>query len=304
MSRRGIILLAAGVLLSGLVSILWIAARASTTSAKAVVEMRSVTDMTGRTVRLPLKPVRILSLCTSATDTIIALGQVQRLAAIDDYSSVVPGSDKATIIGKGGAISREQVLALRIDLAFIWWYQDDAGATLEEMGVPVVRVRSARAAEAPALVRLIGDCINARDHAEKLASDIEAFVAGSAKQAPPAQPAARVFLELYGPFKTMGRETYADDLLTLAGAQNAASDISGTGLLSAEKLMAADPDAILLVEDFADPASLAQRPGMSSLRAVHEGRVVCIDRYWLVAGPNLPQSVAALRQAISSALSR
>ena len=55
-------------------------------------------------------------------------------------------------------------------------------------------------------------------------------------------------------------------------------------LLSAEKLIEADPDVILCVGQPADAAAFAARPGIDGLRAVRQGRVRSLDRRWLVAG--------------------
>ena len=127
---------------------------------------------------------------------------------------MVPGTERATVVGKGSAVSREQAAALGVDLAFVWWYQDDAAAMFDDLAVPVVRVRSGRAAELPGMIRLIGDCVDCREAAERAAAQAETFLA---QPAPQAENARRVFLELYGPLKTVGRETYSNDLLELAG---------------------------------------------------------------------------------------
>ena len=135
------------------------------------------------------------------------------------------------------------------------------------------------------------------EYAERAAAQIESFLAKSPPA--PAQDAKRVFLELYGPLKTVGRDTYTNDLLELAGARNVAGDAKGTVLFSAERLVQADPDVILVVGAASDRAALAARPGLTALRAVRQGRVFALDRYWLVAGPQIPQSVERIRKTIS-----
>jgi iron complex transport system substrate-binding protein len=288
------VVLAASMLLGGSA---WLATRhgASTTGGKNE-RFRDVTDMTGQRVSVPQMPTHILSLCTSATDTLVSLGAADRLVAIDEFSRIVPGSEHAVVVGKGSAISREQVTAMGIDLAFIWWYQDDAAALLEDLSVPVVRIRSGRAADLPNMIRLVGEALDRRGVADQLAGRVEAFVAKSAN--PPTRDARRVFLEMYGPFKTVGRNTYTNDLLELAGGINVAAEAEGTVVLSAERLIQADPDVILFIGEPSGPAELARRPGVCDLRAVRQGRVVAIDRYWLVAGPNMPVSVEKIRTAI------
>ena len=116
---------------------------------------------------------------------------------------------------------------------------------LEDLAVPVVRIRSGRAAELPAMIRLIGDCVDCREEAAELAR-------GRRRSFPeppprPGRAARRVFLELYGPLKTVGGDTYTNDLLELAGCANVAADAKGNVLFSAERLVQADPDVILVV---------------------------------------------------------
>lgn len=261
-------------------------------------ETRGITDQSQHLVQIPAHPQRLLSLCTTATDTVVALGAADRLAAIDEYSRVIPGAPHAAVVGKGGALSREAVSSLHIDLAFVWWYQDDAAAMLQDLSIPVIRIRSGRAAELPGTIRLVGECLNTREAAESLGSNVETFLRQTAT--PQSAGAPRVFLELNGPFKTMGSDTYTNDLLELAGLRNIAADTKGSVLLSAERLTQADPDAILVVGTPQDLAALAQRPGFSELRAVRQNQVFALDRYWLVAGPNLPESVAHIRAAMAA----
>ena len=162
--------------------------------------------------------------------------------------------------------------------------------------MPAVRIRSVRADELPNEIRLVGQCLGCSEAADRSATRINDFLA----RAKPAKSGNRVYIELYGPLKTVGRRTYIGDLLELAGGQNVAGDAAEGVLLSAEKLIEADPDVILCVGQPADAAAFAARPGMDGLRAVRQGRVRSVDRRWLVAGPNIAQSVEKIRQAIAS----
>jgi iron complex transport system substrate-binding protein len=300
LNRKTQIILAVAASVSILAGAVWLAARGgSVPPATATSDGREVADMAGRTVRVPADPQRILSLCTSVNDTMVALDAAPRLAAVDEYGRVVPGIEQVPVIGKGSVISREQVQALRIDLAFVWWYQDDAVATLEGLGVPVVRIRTGRAAEVPAMIRLVGGCLNCEAKAEPLARHVEEFLAQCAARPVASRP--RVYLELYGPYKTVGRDSYMTDLLELAGADNIAADTTGTVLLSSERLIQADPDAILFAEGFTRAETLAARPGMAGLRAVRDGRLMPIDRKWLTAGPRLPDAVDHIRGMLMAA---
>ena len=228
-------------------------------------------------------PQRILSLCTTATDVLCAFGATNQLAGIDEYGRAVPGTINVPVIAKGSALSREEVLARRFDLAFIWWYQDDAAKLLQDAGVPVVRLRAGRAVELPATVRLIGQHTGHETAADKLADELAAFLQSQTNR--PAHP-PRVYLELYGAYKTVGGDSYLNDLITLAGGTNIAAGIQRSSVVfSTEQLIAARPDVILFVNGFA-------KPGLSN------ARIVGIDRQWLVAGSRLPAAVRQLHAVI------
>ena len=222
-------------------------------------ELRNIIDSTGQTVAIPGRPERILSLCTSATDTLLRLGESARLAGIDEYSRVVPGAASIPVLGRGSSISREQVLARRFDLAFVWWFQDDVAQLLAGLRVPVVKLRCARAAETPAAIRIIGQALGQTNAAEPLAQSVAASLALLRPAASKARP--RVYIELYSPFKTSGRDSYLNDLIELAGARNIATDAAGSILLSSEHLLAADPQFVILLGGSSTPEQFARRAG-------------------------------------------
>ena len=255
---------------------------------------RPVIDGGGRVVSVPAQPQRILSLCTTVTDTLLRLGQKERLAGIDEYSRVVPGATNLAVLGRGSALSREQVLARQIDLAFIWWFQDDVAQMLTGLQVPTVKIRCDRADEVPATIRLIGCCVGLTNAANQLAGAVGAQLE-VLRRSPPTN-APRVFVELYSPFKTSGHDSYLHDLIELSGGRNVAADATGPVLFSTERLLQSDPDVVLVIDGFATPETFERRTGMNALTAVKAGRVYSIDRNLLVAGAGLPQNVAALRR--------
>jgi iron complex transport system substrate-binding protein len=291
--------IATGCAVAGAAFVLFLALhfnRVSSVQSTEPANSRTVTDEAGRVVHLPARPERIVSLCTSATDTIVRLGEVSRLKAVDEYGRIVPGVKGVPALGRAAALSRESVLAVRADLAFVWWYQDDAAQLLEESGVPVVRVRCGRASDVPGMIRLVGECMGCSEKAENLALSVSAFLGSARNENPIARP--RVYAEMYGPFKTEGAGTYLNDLITLARGENVAADASGSVLFSPERLIHADPDVILYVDEFATVEAIAGRSGLQTLRAVREKHIKPISRYWLVAGAGLPEMVEHLRSLI------
>lgn len=200
------------------------------------------------------------------------------------------------MLAHGGSISRENVIASGIDLAFIWWYQDEMAEQLANLNIPAVRIKLNSAKDIPQLLRLVGRCVNRKESGEKMAVEIEHYLSQTANNQTLARPT--VYWELYTPFRTAGTGSYLDDLLRLAGGVNLVSK-HGSLQLSAESLLQSNPDIVLMVDGYAAAAEFASRSGLSGLSAVKNNRVYCVPKQVLVAGAGLPESVAIIRKIIS-----
>jgi len=256
---------------------------------------QEITDITGRTVKIPIRAERILTTCTSATDTLLRLKQRRIIAGCDEYSRIFPEMSDAAQLAHGGSISRENVIAVKIDLAFIWWYQDEMAEQLANLNIPVVRIKLNTANDIPRLLRLVGECVNQRECSEKMAVEIEQYLSRAANNQTSARPT--VYWELYTPFRTAGAGSYLDDLLRLTGGVNIVCT-PGSLQLSAESLLQSNPEMVLLVDGYATLTEFASRPGLSGLNAVKNNRVYRVPKHVLVAGAGLPESVAIIKKII------
>jgi iron complex transport system substrate-binding protein len=100
-----------------------------------------------------------------------------------------------------------------------------------------------------------------------------------------------------------GQHTAADAMLGYAGARNAMQGFNGYRPLSAEALVSAAPDIVLITDDAAAGASaLLASPGFSDTPAGRAKRVVSLDTLFLLGfGPRLPAAVTALNQRLGQA---
>ncbi len=115
-------------------------------------------------------------------------------------------------------------------------------------------------------------------------------------------PRTSVFFELDPGLFTVGPGTFVADVIDRAGGDNIAADAAEMWpQLSAEAVVSANPDVILLVDEVAGvtPEQVAARPGWQGIAAVEQDRVVPIDPD-LVARPG-PRVVDGL-EAVAAAL--
>ncbi len=88
-----------------------------------------------------------------------------------------------------------------------------------------------------------------------------------------------VYYELDNTYYTAGRGTYMNTLITMAGGINVAGTIDGYPQLSAEKLLVANPQYIILGDAAygVTAATVAKRPGWSSMAAVKAHHVFAFN---------------------------
>lgn len=263
---------------------------------QVVADTLEITDITGSKVNIPTSAERILTTCTSVTDTLVRLKQKRKIAGCDEYSRMLPEMSDAVLLAHGGSIARENVIAARIDLAFIWWYQDEMAEQLADLNIPVIRIKLRNAKNIPELLRLVGKCVNQKESSDKMATEIEQYLSMPINTQISSRPT--VYWELYTPFRTAGTGSYLDDLLHLAGGVNLVSK-PGAIQFSIESLLQSNPDVVLLVDGYATVTEFTSRAGLSGLSAIKNSRIYCVPKQVLIAGAGLPESVAIIRKILS-----
>src|SRR3981081_716771 len=243
----------------------------ATTPASARAFPASVTDFQNRSVAISKRPERIVSIGPSNTEFLFALGAGDRVVGTDDFSDEPAAAKSKEHVG-GVKVSLEKGVSLKPDLIVHVKFSDGTIEALSQMNAAVLVVDPQNAADVARTATLLGQAVGA--NGDKLASDIQAKLdAVKAKTANAAKP--KVFHEIDASdltkMYTVGPGSFVDDLIKLAGGTNiAAAAKSQYPTISAEEVVRADPDIVVL----ADAAyrttgeAVAARPGWSTLIAV------------------------------------
>lgn len=243
-------------------------------------------------------PTRVVSLVCGATDVIAALGDLDRVLAVEDDCPCRGTEGKVAIRnqdhpGKATAFSAEAVLALRPDLVIA---KPDLRSALDGRGLRVAWVPERLGwAAVPELTRLVGDALGARDRAEVLLATMEA-TAADLRARTASLRRTTVYYETTGLGRSVGASSVLHAMLELAGGENIAGGLEPPNVtLTAEAILAADPEVIVLGA-FADPeADVRARPGWARLRAVRDGRIHRLpadDRAVTLATPRCVEGAA------------
>lgn len=264
-------------------------------------------DDLGRSIVAQVPAQRIVTLSPAATELLFAVGCGPALVLRDNWSDYPPAA-KAVPRIDGMQPSPEAILAVRPDLVLANYPTPGLQAALTGAGVAWAALSPDDTAGVARSLRLVGALCGHRQQAETAAQDFEADLQALA-QATERQPKVRVFYEMDAgdgirPY-TVGKRSFASGLVQVAGGINVFADRDEAWFqVSIESIMAADPDLIVLADSDVperpqSPASLAQRPGFSQLRAVRQGRIATIGAdYVSRPGPRLLSGAARMTQLL------
>ncbi len=248
---------------------------------------------------------RIVSVGGAVTETVFALGQGARVVAVDT-SSVFPAPvTKLPQVGYQRMLSSEGILAQNPELVIA---SADAGppAVLDQLRAAGVRVEIIPNAQTPEAAAKRIETIGAVLHtdAAALAAQVRTETAAARSQLGAGSPRALViYARGAGTLLVAGADTTAAAMLELAGATNAAGSFAGYKPLSAEALVAAAPDVIVIpsrgLETIGGEAGLLALPGVAATPAGRAKKFVAMDDLELLGfGPRLGASIAELARRL------
>jgi iron complex transport system substrate-binding protein len=257
-------------------------------------------------VEVAAYPRRIASLSASHTEMVYALGAGDRVIATDLYSDFPPEAAATEKIDSFN-LSTEAVAALDPDLVLLAFDPGEVVDGLAELGIPAL-LFDAPADVDGALDQMlaVGKAVGAPQEAEALVADLRAGIAAVLAEVPVGLDAT-YYHELDGNLYTVTSNTFVGSLYRMVGLENVADPAGSAGFeypqLSAEFLIAADPDLVFLADTKCcgqSATAVTQRPGWDRLTAVSEGRIVELDddvaSRW---GPRIVEFLTAIADATS-----
>ncbi|MDX2261121.1 MAG: ABC transporter substrate-binding protein [Gemmatimonadales bacterium] len=249
-------------------------------------------------------PVRIVTLSAAITETVFALGRGGDVVGVP--SGVIFPTEAARRVPVGAArqLGAEGILAQRPTLILA----DSmlAPALRRQLGHAGVRIELVSGAEttegAMARIQQLGRLLDRRVAADSLAMGLRRRLAGVAPLAP-APRVLFVYARGAGTLMVSGSRTSAAEMLRLAGATNAVQGFEGFRPLTAEAVVAARPDIVLLpsrgLASLGGVEAVLKLPGMALTPAGRARRVVALDDTLLLGfGPRLADAVEQLVQLL------
>ncbi len=204
-------------------------------------------------MRAPAAPRRVVTLAPNLTEIVFALGAGGSLVGVSEYSDYPEAARAIPRVG-GLEIDPEKVAALRPDLVLAVAEGNAGGSVraLESAGLPVTVTPSGSLDAVLESIRIVAGKLGRPEEGRRLAEDlarrraaVRARVAGR-----PRRPKA-LLLVWPDPPQAAGAQTFLNDLLTEAGADNIVGDRRGWPILSGE-YVATVPVELVVAPDSAE----------------------------------------------------
>ena len=240
-------------------------------------------DAANGSVTIESAPEKIVSISPTATEMLFAIGASDQVVAADSYSDYP--ADAPTTDLSAYEPNVEAIASYDPDLVV---YSDDLGdlqKSLDKLHIPAVQQPAAATIDdVYAQIEQLGQATGHAAEAQAQVDDLQAEVAAVAASVGDEGSGMSYYYELDDTYYSVTSDTFIGNLLGLLGMKNIADEAKGASSgypqLSAEYIVAADPDLILLADTKCcdqDAASVAKRPGWADLQAVQQGGVVELD---------------------------
>jgi iron complex transport system substrate-binding protein len=235
------------------------------------------------TVTLAQEPVRIVSLSPTATEDLFAIGAGPQVVAVDNQSNYPSNAPKTKL--SGYTPNAEAVANYRPDLVVA---SNDSNGLLKALGklhIPVLLEPAATdLAGAYAQIEQLGAATGRTAAARRLVAKLRRQVQSLVGSLPASAKGLSVYHELEPDYYSATSKTFIGRIYALLGLHDIAdaADKSGSGYpqLSAEYIVAADPDVIVLADSICcgqTPAKVERRPGWQTVSAIRHGDVVAVS---------------------------
>ena len=240
-------------------------------------------DAVGRNVNIDHTPFRIVPLAPSLTEILYYLGLGDRVVGVTNYSYYPPEALEKPKVGSYIDLNIEKILTLGPDLVIGTKDGNNPGVVdlLEQAKIPTYIVNPRNVVEVIETIRIVGRLCGIEAKADQLAQGLkdrlDRIRKGVEKQKKPL-----VFLQInLHPIMTVNRNTFHQDIITLAGGINMSADSSiSYPRISIEEVIRKKPEVMIISSmDRGGEFEKARQEWLkwTSIPAARDGKVYLID---------------------------
>ena len=270
----------------------------------------TVTDDYGIKVSITSQPHKIVSLAPSNAEILGALGLIDSVVGVTDFSNYPPEAATKTNVGGYTTINVEKVAALEPDLIIA--YSGNGNETIDNLrrlGLSVVVLDPKDIEGVFKDIGLVGKATGTENKADALVSSLrerEASIRNLVAKANGTPTVAHVVS--FEPIYVAGKNTFQDEVISIAGGKNAFPKIDEWGTINIEELITTDPDYVLInsgtgMQDAngSNPVYdyFKQNTQLQGLKAVQENHLILVDADTISrGGPRIVEAIETVAKLV------
>lgn len=245
---------------------------------------------------------RIVSLAPSLTEIAYEIDCGGQLVGDTRYDNYPEAARALPHVADLTHVDLELLTKLRPTAVLALHDQEKEGSEIgRTLGIVVAYLPNRGLSDLYADIAGVGSICNRQDQAAKLAADIKQQTAAIAARGKAARRRPRVMFLLGLPGFTVGKHSYLNDLIELAGGENVAGGVDQAYPdLSGESIVAMNPDVIIVTRDVPFGADVRAREPWRGLNAVRNGRIEVPPNDDILErpGPRIVEGLAWLEHAL------
>ncbi len=252
------------------------------------------TDDLGFPIAVGKPAARIVSLNPATTDLVFALGAGSRLVGRTHWDLYPDSARLVPDLGPGLRPNIEAVIGTHPDLVILYASQDNraAATALRAAGINTVSLKIDQIADFHRAARLIGRMLGDSARGAMVSDSVKRTLLRVRAATASLEPHT-VFWHIWdSPLITIGRGSYMNELVEIAGGNNIYSDMAEPSpTVSIEDVLRRNPEFI--IDGPEGSRKIEHDPKWSSLEAVKAGRVLVVDTA-IVGRPSVRLGEAAV----------
>jgi iron complex transport system substrate-binding protein len=266
---------------------------------------RTVSDETGRTVRIPVPVRRVVSLAPSVTESIYALGLENLLVGDTDYCDYPEAATKLHKVGGATNPSLEEIAQLKPDVVLVIKSLNrlETVRQLERLGIATYSADPHNLDEIRNSLHRLADVLGNPSAGEALDRTLLEREKALQQKLQSAQPVAALFVVWTDPLISVGKHTFIADALAHAGAASVVESLQDWPRISLEEVVRLQPQFLVFANSHSDQVArdveaLAKRPGWNLLGAVKNQKFAVISEAINRPAPRLFSAVEDLARQL------
>ncbi len=257
---------------------------------------------------LPNKPGRIVSLAPNLTEILFALGLDEKIVAVSNDSDYPPEAANKKKIGTFWQPNTEAIIASKPELVVTLWFEQQkaVAGSLKRLGYQVLTLKIEKIAELLTAIEKIGTATGCKQQADQLVENINNHLNDLQLKLSSVNKVKVLWVVQVEPLRLAGRDTFINELIKLAGGENAIGNtIQQYPPIGTEEILACGAETIIQSamgkSNIAEQQKAAERfwSRWANLPAVKNNRIYVVEPDTVVRlGPRLCRGIELIARCL------